>query len=368
VRIALVAAVFGLALLSGCGARPAPTSILDDRFETPEAEDAQERAPDLYAAASRARIAAAHAEDAGRRPVAEDHGTRARLLLDAAIAEAERLRLEEERLSVEARLRETEVAHGRAVTRREEILLAIQRLEASRVAAAEAALAFQTAAGNEEQRYRGQSVERAALHQEAAAVLSRRALLLMAAAQAQGAAPNALRPVTALLERADAASAPARKLELTEEAVRAALTALGVARQAAPSPTSDARAALIEAADEAGFDVEQRDRGLTVRVPDVFRGSGAGPTGAGAERLERLAAIIAAHPHGAIHVVAHATTGAGEARQRAASARAARAKAILIREGVPAARLADSGVFDAVAEDARESIEATFVAYGLEVR
>jgi hypothetical protein len=361
----LVSAALISSVLAACsGARPAPSSILDERFDTAEAEAARETAPDLYAAASRARIAAAHAEEAGRRDVAEDHSTRARLLLDAAIAEAERLALEEERLAVEAREAETELAHGRAVTRREEILLEVRRIEASRVAAAESAAAFERATEDEARRYRGRSDERAALHQAAAAVLARRAHLLLAAAQAQGAGTERITTVNELLERADEERNAAEKLQLTERAVRDALRALGEARQSRPAPTTDERAALIEEAEQVGFSVEQRDRGLTVIVPNVFRGNVAAPTGGGRRRMSRLAALIQAHPHGPVQIQAYGSGGT-RARQRTSARRANWATRILSNEGVPQERLAADGIVDDVGQASIvDSIEATFVSYG----
>jgi len=350
------------------GARPAPSSILENRFDTPEAQAAAEAAPDLYAAASRARRNAGRADAAGRRAVAEDHATRARILLDAAIAEAERLALEQERLDVEAREAETDLAHGRAVSRREEILAVVRRRESSRVAIEEARAAFEQAVEDEGRRYRGRSEERATLHREAAAVLARRAHLLIAAAEAEGADAEAVSPVSALLERADGTNDPARKLQLTEEAVRAAMVALGSARRQRDGPTADERAALVEAAAEAGFTVEQRDRGLTVVVPSVFRGSGAAPSAPGTRRLRRLAAMIQAHPHGAIQVFAHAQSGNSAARRRAATARATRAVNLLIREGVSNERVEGGAVVDAAGDAVLSSIEATFVAFGPEVR
>ncbi len=284
--------------------------------------------------------------------------------MDAAIAEAERLALEEERLAVEADEAETQLAHGRAVRRREEILLEVRRIEAARIAAAEAAAAFERAAEDEGRRYRGRADERAALHREAAGVLARRAHLLLAAAQAQGAGAERVATVNQLLERADAENDAAQKLRLTERAVRDALRALGEARRRRPAPTMDERAALIEEADQAGFSVEQRDRGLTVIVAGVFRRGGASPTGRGRRRITRLAALIQAHPHGPVQVHAHGS-GSAAARRRTSTARADLATRLLENEGVPAERLSGEGVVDVAADPTiANAVEATFVSYG----
>ncbi len=355
-------ALFLLPSVACSGARPAPSSLLDDRFDTPEAEQAREAAPDLYAAANRARIAAEHAEEAGRREVAEDHSTRARLLLDAAIAEAERLALEEERLRVEAREAETELAHGRAVEQREEILGEVRRIEASRVAAAESSAAFERATEDEAHRFPA-SDERTALHREAAQVLAHRAELLAAAAQAEGAEAERIASVSELLERADAANDVAQKLQLTERAVRDALRALGEARRGRPGPSTDERAALIEEASQIGFSVEQSDRGLTVVVPEVFRGNVAAPTGGGRRKMSQLAALIQAHPHGAVQIQAHGA-GSASARHRTSTARAEWAARVLEGEGVPDERLTPAGVVDDAADPGvADAVEATFLAY-----
>ncbi|RLB57178.1 MAG: hypothetical protein DRJ42_01275, partial [Deltaproteobacteria bacterium] len=193
--------------------------------------------------------------------------------------------------------------------------------------------------------------------------------LLAAAARALEAEPASLEAVTELLDRAAAAGDPAGKLELTERALRAALAALGSARRRQDGPTADERVALTEAATAAGFIVEQGDRGLTLRVPDVYRGAGAAPSPAGARRLARLAAILTAHPHGAVQIAAYATSGSGAGRRRAATARATRAVAVLTRSGVVATeRLTAEGRVDAAQDDALSSVEATFLAYGPSLR
>jgi len=347
------------------GARPAPRTVLAERFETPEAEEASQRAPDLYAAAERARVAAVRADDAGRREAAEDHATRARMLLDTAIAEAERLDLEAARVRIEAETEELALEYGNAVSARDAVLEEVRRHAAASVAGEQAAMAFAQAVVDEERRYRGRSEERAALHVEAARVLGRRARLLAAAARALEAEPESLEAVTELLDRAAAAGDPAGKLQLTERALRAALAALGSARRRQDGPTADERVALTEAATAAGFIVEQGDRGLTLRVPDVYRGASAAPSPAGARRLARLAAILTAHPHGAVQIAAYATSGSGAGRRRAATARATRAVAVLTRsEDVATERLTAEGRVDEAQDDALSSVEATFLAYG----
>src|SRR5688572_14244282 len=89
--------------LVGCGGATPSSAILVEAFGAPEARLARERAPDVFAAAERAREAAVRAEDRGDGDAAADHSTRARLLLAAAVAESDRIDLEERRLGAERR-------------------------------------------------------------------------------------------------------------------------------------------------------------------------------------------------------------------------------------------------------------------------
>jgi flagellar motor protein MotB len=354
--------IVALSLLAlACGARPIPSDLLRERFETGEAREARARAPDLWAAASRARRAAELADESGRREVAEEHSTRARLLLDAAIAESRKLALEEARLSFEEREREAELAFVRDTERREEILAEVARADAARVATEQAAVMYEQAVVDEERRYRGRSDDRAALHRDAADVLARRARLLLAAAQAMEAPAADVARVEALIDEAESAREPEQKVELADRGVRGALALLGAVRSEQPGPTADERAALVEAAREAGLEVEQRDHGLVLRVADVFAGSASAPSAAGARKLLRVAAILQAHPHGAVQVVGYAPGGPSAAARRLAATRASRAAGLLTREGVGEPRLSSEGGVDA--PDATV-VEVVLVGYG----
>jgi flagellar motor protein MotB len=364
----IVLAGLSMLVLAACsGARPGPTDLLRERFETEEAAAARERAPDLFVAASQARSRAAEHQRAGRVRAAEDESTRARLLLDAAIAESHRIALEEERLGVESEEREHELAYARDTERQEEVLAEVERREAARVAAEQAAMMFEQAVVDEEHRYRSRPEEREALHREAADVLGRRARLLLSAALALDAEDRAVEEVTDVLERADRESNVTRKLELAERAVRGALVALGSARARRPGPTSDEKAALVEAAREAGLEAEQRDIGMVLRGSDLFSATAATPGPAGARRIERLAAIIQAHPHGVVRVLAFAAGGTEAARRRLAEARASRIANLLVRAGVPDTRIESDAVIDAAQPDATNGFEAVFVAYGPDI-
>ncbi len=362
-RLPLVLILAGT-LSAACGGRPIPSNLLRERFESVEAREARQRAPDLWAAAARARRAAETEDAAGRRDVAEDESTRARLLLDAAVAESRRLELEEERLALEARERDAELAYTRDAARRDAVMAEVTRREAARVATQQAALTFQDAVVDEGRRYRARTDERAALHRDAAAVLVRRAGLLVAAARALDAPAEAVAPVDNLLERADHEPDGDRKVELADRAVRAALAAIGTARASSAEPTGDEVASLVDDAHDAGFDVEQRDHGMVVRIADVFAGSSTSPSAAASRKLRRLAAIAAAHPHGAIQVIGFAAGPSDAGRMRLASTRGSRASAVLVHENVPEARVSAAGLADAPDPEAAGAVEVVFLAYG----
>ena len=80
-----------LTVAVACAAPAANPSGPGDPFTAAAALEAAERAPDFFARAERAR---ADADRASGAAAAADHRTRARLLLEAAIAEAQRIELD----------------------------------------------------------------------------------------------------------------------------------------------------------------------------------------------------------------------------------------------------------------------------------
>ena len=109
-RVALIAA-----LLVGCGGGPRPSQPLRTRLAADESAAARERAPELAAQVEAALDDADAAAAAGSPEAADDHLTRARLLLEAAQAEAARIDDERARRAVEE-----EVARIRDRARRDE--------------------------------------------------------------------------------------------------------------------------------------------------------------------------------------------------------------------------------------------------------
>ena len=88
-------------VLPACAAQQTP-SALDTLFESPAAELAKERAPDLHRNAEIAWFAADQAEREGAEQAADDLRTEARLWLAAAAAEAERVELDRRRMELQA--------------------------------------------------------------------------------------------------------------------------------------------------------------------------------------------------------------------------------------------------------------------------
>jgi hypothetical protein len=348
-----------LLLLAACGGTT-PIETIDERFEAPEAHEARTRAPDMYAAAERAREDARAAEDADDPEAAADHATRARLLLETAIAESDRLALEERRLALEEETRVAEERRARDVRARVEIEANLARAEAARVAREQAAAAYANAEGDDPRRFRSRE-ERDALHRESAGLLRGRAGLMIAAARALGATSEELADAERALEESSRTREPAASLRSAELAMRTALRALGHARSRL-EPTADERASLLEAAETAGLDAMQVERGLSLRVPDVFAGAGAAPSANGRRKLEAIAAIVAAHPRSPVQVVAYAA-GAPAQRERVAAQRAAAAARVLSDAGIAAERVQAQGSASTNAESAN-AIDLVFTAFG----
>ena len=207
-RVALPYAL--IALSSACAATrsAAPADALAARFALADAQRANTLAPDLYARAERARAEAREADDESAR---KDHTVRARLLLDAAIAEADRIAAEREGAAADARADRSVEERAALERRRLDLEQAAARELAAQAARAEAerALAPATSA------HRESDAERV----KAASFLCDRAALTLAGALALG-----LPATTAdALERTIAA---ARLIQSSTARVKAAKHAL----------------------------------------------------------------------------------------------------------------------------------------------
>jgi len=353
----------GIAMaVAACGATR-PTDTVEAHFDRPEVENARLRAPDLYEQAVAAQRLVATAEADEDTEAAADHATRARLLLAASVAEADRIALEEQRLAAEASAREAEEQAARDRRARLSVESETGRRRAAKVAAEQAALAFQQAVDDEARRYRARTGERAELRRDAARVLVRRAKLIVAAAETLGADADEVNRASSLIEESERSREPAVALRTAERALRAALSAVGSARARREGPTPEEHQALLEAAREARFEVEQLDRGVLVRLPALF-GSGVRWARGANARLGRLAAILRAHPHGVVQIHAYGSSGNLRARRRLAERRATSLANKLVQSGVPADRVISAGRTEEVSTERLHVGEVVLLAYG----
>lgn len=355
-RVALIAA-----LLVGCGGGPRPSQPLRTRLAAEESAAARERAPELAAQVEAALDDADAAAAAGSPEAADDHLTRARLLLEAAQAEAARIDDERARRAVEE-----EVARIRDRARRDERARAALEAESARLAASRSAREEQLAALRmaEEDEARGGrrarvSMEETADLRRAAAALRERARLMLGAAIALGATEEETAEATAAIAASEEARTDA--LVALREADRAghlALEALGAARSRTEGPPEGAGRSLVEAATAEGFTPVALPEGAAVEVDGLFAGAGVVRG-----RVERVAAFVRAHPHGPVQVQAQVTQ-AGAAGERLAARRAEALRRALVGAGVSAERLTAAAIPTALrGDEPREVARLVFVAY-----
>lgn len=260
---ALGVSLVALVLVACGGTTRRSTVDLNPFFEAEGITEARREAPDLIAAAELAREDAERADASGDTDAAHDHATRARLLLDAALAEADRVRLDRERLAL---LEEAEAAltEARSLERAREALAA----RARRDAAAEIARAqMQNAHAAAEllesrgRRHRGPDVDRT--RREAASALEVRTRLSIAAARALGASEAELAPFE--VERARPTD-PAAWLAQADDMHRRALALLGRLRATQPVGP-EIVASLVDAAREHTLAPVSTPEGLVLSDP-----------------------------------------------------------------------------------------------------
>ncbi|MET0384878.1 MAG: hypothetical protein ABW321_02910 [Polyangiales bacterium] len=239
-RAAIVVAMF----LAGCATTRPPLTAAR-RAPAPELVHAHELAPDYVARVHEAEAAADAATSAAER---DDEGTRAQWLRDAAVAEAERIRLLREVSQYEQRI---ERATGqRAYFERERLVLTDQQLQAAEAQRGQAEAAWVFAALSRAGTTRPD--ERARI----AGFLLQRARAVLAAARGLGATPALLAQASAQLTAADVAE-PSRKVALSRSALQAAARALGSAR---------GQRGVIEPAEREDLLLGLRERGFEPRA------------------------------------------------------------------------------------------------------
>lgn len=349
--------------IAGCGGATASSAMLVEAFGSEEAQLARRRAPDLFAPAERARRAAERAEEAGDGDAAADHATRARLLLASAIAESDRIGYEEARLAAERREQRAFEAARRDEQERAAIAEELRLAESARVAREEARVALEVAARDEARRRGAGTPEQIQAWRSAAAALRQRARLVILAAEAMDVPPARVSELREALDAAGRQSDPATALGAADRVLLDARAALGQARAGAPRPTADELGTLAETAREQGFEVQQLDSGLALTFRGAVAGTPARPalTPRGRAMVDRLAALIVAHPHGRIRLDVYTAAGTPE---RAAAAQARVLIEALARAGVASGRVLAEPVRPALpTEPADPRVDAVFLAY-----
>jgi hypothetical protein len=317
-----------LLLLAACAHGAAGTATTTDalapRFADASAQRAKQDAPDFYARAERAYQDARNASDADARG---DHTTRARILLDAAIAEADRIALDRAATASDTRAEQAVLQRAELERQRLELEQAIKRELAAASAREEAARAFQQSALDEQARP-GRAKEADANRDQASRFVRDRATLTLAAAIALGLDPVRGDALAGAIAAAEHAATPAARMYAAQRALTDAERALGEARKAhAASP--EETAALIALAKERGLAPEPLPRGIAFDLDAAFAAGSAVPNAAGKHMLAGLATVASAHPHGPIQIEALAAPTAPAGVQRAATTRAEQIKAAL---------------------------------------
>ena len=286
-----IAATLGAFVLVACGATQTHTDPIP-LFDADGVEAARREAPDLVAAAERAADEARAADESGDGDAARDHATRARLLLEAAIVEADRASMDRQRLEAQRATEEATRAAVVADEGRATLEVEQARQNAAQVARGEMRRAFEQAEQDEGRRLRRRSQEVEQARRAAALALRDRARLVLAAALALGAARD---DATEIEESITTAGSAIEQLQNADRAHRRALGLLGAARLAHPVDAA-ARSSLIEAIEERDLEVSLEDRGLVLR-------------GVTLARVQTLAQLISAHPHGPVEVRGRGASG-----------------------------------------------------------
>lgn len=327
--VALVA-MFGL---TDCGG--ACPSLGRDSYpvllQRAEAGSVAQFAPDLFTRAQEARRQALQDAERGDCQAAANYAGEADRLMTAAIAETERIERERVRAADELKAeRERKEQARREWAEREaerEVVLSRDAVSSQLQATQVLQKIGESGAGASLR-----SAEHRAETESEREFLLKRARLTLASARAMGAGKEALYRAAQVLQRAETLPAALRvetRAASAEKAWSAALEALASARAATGSPAAEEVASLMAEAREMGLTSELSERGVTVRLPDIFDKVGSRIT-AGGRRVLRLATLLVrAHPHGAIGVEVDVASDSETTRRRIARERASRVVAAL---------------------------------------
>ncbi len=341
-----LAALLGVAFVVGCASRNTSPSA-QWLFDSPQAGSAATKVPDLFAEAKEAALESDRAVLQGDVVAAADRRTQSRLLLTAAIVEAERLDLDAQRLDLAA---QEEAAHRQLAAHqaaRVELANEIARDKAAAIALREAIAAHELA----ERRERGaRQRQRRSDLVKARDVLISGVRLDLAAAEALGAPADRLAP---LWRRADTL-ASTRNIRLSEiERLNGEVYSLLGELRASAQPSFAMTASLMRAAEARGFTADRLQRGVVVTADSLFATSGR----VNGFRARRLSELMQAFPHGPVQCSV-LTDQSAVWKRRANSLRN-----YLRKSGVSPSRLS----VESIPADAKTPppTRCTFIAYGL---
>ncbi len=343
-RLAALPLLVGLGACAHAGGRDA---LARERLSRADAVDATHAAPELF---SRYREASVLASTQGLGASARsDYETEAGLWLEAAVAEAERVQLSQERLELEREITTLEAAaleHERA---RAALAEQAEHRAARELARAEEELVLSRAALAPQKRVKLATPE----VEEAAAALSARASLVVLALAAYGVPEARYAGITAKLGKARAAlkKAPDEALKQADEALFLALALLSEVRVSTGQSVDElAKAALAEAITHAGARLARNDRGLSAILEHAY--AGAALTSRAEQVLGRLCRVALGADEGPVQLDVMAKT------QASAEARAKLLRTQLAKSGCAGARFrVEASVSPA------EELEVTWLAY-----
>lgn len=274
------AALGACLLATGCASRQAVRTS-ESIFGSPAAEIAQQLAPDLY---EEAKLAAAQAEQAQRDKddqAADDYRTESRLWLVAAIAEADRIQIDQRRADLEREEERWSKQLARDQDASAEVAGDISRFQAKVIALQEA----QRVEALSEGRLPSAAVIEA---------LITRIRLNLALADAFGAPEQ---EVGRLRDRAEALARQGEESGRSAEALlRQTEDLIGRTRAHFPVPRPGATIELVQSASASGFSADHSATGVIVRSQEFFGADG----NVSRAKLKRFSALLAAFPHGPV--------------------------------------------------------------------
>lgn len=283
--------------VSACGGARARVRLDAERVARAHELSAQTRAADLWERAEKARRDAENApEESDARA---DYTSEARLWLEAAIAEAARVKLAEERLAVEREVEAAEAEVSALERERAEVAQELDRRAAADIARTEAQRVLERARLAPPKRPKLSEAEL----KSAGAALIARAALIESALRAQAVDVTKLKRAIAEARQALEKN-PELGIDKADLAHREALLALGVLRARAPAQADGEAKALAEAIALTGAQTARTERGLAARIQGAFAERSLKDDAR--KKLAQLCAVSRAHPHGPVRAVVFA--------------------------------------------------------------